>query len=177
MARSGRKTKLTPEIAKKIIQALQGGATRRVAIGTVSISEQTFYNWLARGERAARGRFFEFFEAVSRAEAAAALRNITIIQKCAMGGEVIKRITLTRPDGTQEVTEVKSQPNNSAAQWWLARRFPEDWAEKSRIEHTAPNGPIAQTNYIIIEDRIGRSIEQSRTDHVIEVTPVLGSPD
>lgn len=123
----------------------------------MGIHEATFYNWIARGEKATRGKFFEFFEGVSKAEAAAVLRNCTIISKLALGGDVVERREITKPDGTRVVYEKKLPPSFSAASWWLARKEPQDWAEKTQVDHTKSNSQVSwQTNYIFIEDRVGR---------------------
>ena len=154
---AGRRTRLKPEIAQKIINALRGGSTKLAAIGSVGVPESTFYGWLERGERARSGRFLEFSESVKKAEADAAIRNATLVQKAAMGVDVLEKTTRTMPNGSIVVTEKKSQPQWQAAAWWLERKFPDEWGRRERIDHQLPDGPLwQQNNYILIEDRGGR---------------------
>lgn len=101
----GRPTKLTPEVQDRILQAIRAGNYRETAARYGGISPATFYRWLERGERARRGPFREFREAVERAESEAEVRYVAIVAKAA----------------TDDVR---------AAQWWLEHRFPERWGRR-----------------------------------------------
>lgn len=56
-----RPTKRTPEVEKRITDALAGGASRRLACEYAGISQETFSVWCKR--------YLDFLEAVTRAEA------------------------------------------------------------------------------------------------------------
>jgi transposase-like protein len=65
-----RKTKLTPEVQQKIVDAILEGAYDWVAARAVGINQDTFYYWLQRGE-AGESPYSEFSEAVGHARAEA----------------------------------------------------------------------------------------------------------
>lgn len=104
----GRPTKLTPQMQAKIVQALTAGNTRTAAVAYANVDYQTFLNWMERGNNARSGLFFDFFEAVKKAEADAEVRNVAIIQKAA-------------------------EKNWQAAAWWLERRKPDDWKNREEL--------------------------------------------
>ena len=51
MAKTGRPSKLTPELADEIARRIQAGCFPSVAAGSVGIAARTFYRWLAEGRR------------------------------------------------------------------------------------------------------------------------------
>lgn len=78
-----RPTKLNAETHNAIIKALAIGATRKDAAEAAGVDYVTFLNWLARGEQAKRGIFFEFFNAVRQTEARTRINFTTVITKAA----------------------------------------------------------------------------------------------
>jgi hypothetical protein len=123
-----RPTKLTPELQKRITDAIQGGVDKKVAAAMAGIAESTFYDWLDQGRKPdALPEFSEFSESIERAEAEA---------------EVVKvgRISIAANNG-----------NWKAASWWLERKHPERWSETKKLQTEitgADGGPIK----ISIED-------------------------
>ena len=105
-----RKCLLTPEVQSAIVGAIEKGATRREAALAAGISETTLYRWLARGEKAQKGQFREFYEAVKQAEEKAVLGFVSAIWEAAQNGKW------------------------QAAAWWLERRYPEDWGKQRLVE-------------------------------------------
>lgn len=75
----GRKTKRTPEVAARIIDALKKGNTRRAACAYAGISDQTLANWCADS--------LDFLEALTRAENVAEFGYVDVIQECANNGD------------------------------------------------------------------------------------------
>ena len=65
----GRPTKLTPEAQDVIVRAISAGGTRVDAAHAAGVHYETFLNWMKRGKKASSGDYFEFFGAVTRAEA------------------------------------------------------------------------------------------------------------
>src|SRR5215208_3951275 len=65
----GRRSLLTAEVQTSLVAAIKSGAYDWVAAESAGIGRRTFYDWLARGERAARG------EARCRAEEAVCQRD------------------------------------------------------------------------------------------------------
>jgi len=82
-----RRTKLTPEIQNKIIQAIQTGATYELCAQFAGISPATFYNWMRQGRERKDKAKIEFLESIKRAESRGAIANLGLIQKAATDGD------------------------------------------------------------------------------------------
>ena len=101
--------KLTLERQAKLVDAIRQGHYYETACAYAGISYQTFRNWMQQGEAAKSGRYFEFFEAITRAEAEAEDRAVQIWQ-AAMATDW------------------------RAAQMFLERRHPDRWGKQSRVD-------------------------------------------
>ena len=64
----GRKTRLTPAVAKAVIAALSHGASIRAAVKHAGIGRTTYHSWLTRGARES-GVYRDFSDAVQAARA------------------------------------------------------------------------------------------------------------
>lgn len=119
---------MTPEVQKKITDAIETGNYSKAAAAYAGITEQTYYAWLKRGEaeierlqqpytrpRKREAPYVEFLNAVREAEAIA---EITVV---ARWKEQI-------PESWQ------------AARDFLARRYPDRWGPKHRQEITGKDG-------------------------------------
>lgn len=114
----GRKTRCTPEMTKRVADAIRGGNYASVAAAYAGIGESTYYEWLKRGGEG-ESPFAEFAEAIKEAEAQAEVRNVALIQQAAQGGTW------------------------QAAAWYLERKYPARYGRRDRMEHTgAEGGPI-----------------------------------
>jgi len=82
----GRKTKLTPEVQKNILDALSVGATHRIACQYAGINPQSFYNWLDKGE-AGQKLYVDFFEQVIQTQGRAAVGWLAKIEAAANEGD------------------------------------------------------------------------------------------
>lgn len=109
-----RKTKLTPAVRRKIVDAIRAGNHANVAARLAGISESTFYRWMQRGEdeTEADPRFCKFWESVKKAEAEAEDAMVKVIVKAATGGSWV------------------------AAMAYLERKFPERWRRRKEIAET-----------------------------------------
>lgn len=106
----GRPVKLSDTVQHTIVAALSVGATHEHAALSAGVSYRTFRRWMARGETATRGQFWQFCQAVKNAEANAAVRWLALIEKAAN-------------EGTWQ-----------AAAWKLERRYPELWGRRDRVQ-------------------------------------------
>jgi transposase len=79
-----RPTKRTPTTEEKIIDAIRQGMTYKLAAAYAGISYETLRNWLKQGEEG-NENFAAFFQAVQRAEAEGAMRNLEFINKAWTG--------------------------------------------------------------------------------------------
>ena len=110
---SGRKTKLTPEVQQRIVQAIRGGNYRDTAAAYGGVEEATLYNWMKWGEERGEGIYFDFFRAVKEAESHAEL-------------EMVAQVRLASRDAK----------NWAASMTWLERKFPQKWGRHERTEHS-----------------------------------------
>lgn len=142
----GRPTKLTPEIQRAIVSALEAGNYQDDSAAFAGISTSALYNWIARG-RAERERieaggkptkseapFVEFVDAVESARAKAAVRHVANIAKAANEGAW------------------------QASAWYLERSYPQKWGRINRTEISGPGGgPIeAQVDLEALDDKLSR---------------------
>lgn len=112
----GRPTKLNKETTGKIIEAIRAGSYYEPACRAAGIHYSTFRRWLERGEKAKSGRYHEFREQVTRAEAES---EIAIV----------------------EMWKDQMPRDWRACRDFLARRFPQRWslnAQGRNEEGTAP---------------------------------------
>jgi hypothetical protein len=130
--RGGRPTKLTPQVQKRLCALLVGGNYRDHACECCNISYDAFIQWIKRGRREGKGLYFQFLVAVKRAEAQSFKNALQTIRKAAKGGQVVERRTVTRSDGSVEVTE-KLQPGQwTAAAWYAERKGPERFGTQNK---------------------------------------------
>jgi transposase len=118
----GRPTKLTPEVQKRICDAIKAGNYYEAAAAYADVDYRTFRNWMERGEKAGSGIYFQFFQSVARAEAEAEVRIVAQWQ--------------------QQIPE-----NWAAARDFLARRHPERWGPKEKREVSGPEGGPIEHNH------------------------------
>ena len=82
-----RPSKLTPETQSTIVDAILHGATYKDAAEAAGVSYDTFNEWYKAGRDTGKGKFFEFSEAVSKANAQCAVNFTRIIQTAAAKGD------------------------------------------------------------------------------------------
>jgi len=122
----GRKSKLTPERQKLFVDAVSAGNYIETAAELAGVTNVTFYNWMKRGRQTQSGKYFEFLNAIKKAEARAEVMRVSRIAKAGQEG------------------------NWQADAWYLERRYPDRWGRRQRLEHTGKNGgPIIVTEIII----------------------------
>lgn len=127
----GRPSKLTPEVKKRLLDAIRAGNYYETACTYAGITYRTFRNWMERGEQAKSGEFFQFFHEVTRAEAEAEVRLVAQWQ--AQAGQDWR-----------------------AARDLLARRHPERWAGRERLEHTGEGGGPIELDFDPREELLRR---------------------
>lgn len=103
--RTGRPSKLVPELVEQIVELLEKGHTRRAAAAKVGIDETTFQRWYAQGREEPSGPHHDFMIAVHTAEG--------------VGEAELESKMLSAAD---------IDPLH--ARWVLERRYHLDWARK-----------------------------------------------
>lgn len=102
------KSKLTPEIQRRIVALLRAGNFVDITAQAVGITKETFYQWMKRGARsgASDAPYAAFAEEVTAAQAQAESRAVAVIAKAA-------------------------EHHWQAAAWYLERRAPARWGRTS----------------------------------------------
>ena len=83
MAKSGRPSKLTPEVTDKIAEMVLHGATFSDACRAADVSYDTFRAWMVQGEAATSGKFYDFYHKVTVADAECGVNMTRMIQQAA----------------------------------------------------------------------------------------------
>lgn len=104
-----RRTKLTPELQRDILQVLSAGATIKDACHYVGIAERTYYAWIEHGEKANSGLYYQFMQAAQKAIASGSVEAVTVIRMAA-------------------------KEQWQAAAWFLERKNPQEWARRTKVE-------------------------------------------
>jgi transposase len=123
MARTGRPTRLTPEVQETIVTVLKTGAYLETAAAFAGVSLEAVYAWMRRGKLKGRSIYKDFRQAVERASAEAEVKDLLVIDAAAKGA--------TDPATGATVRS----PNWNAAAWRLERRHPRKWGRFDRVEH------------------------------------------
>jgi hypothetical protein len=113
----GRPSKLTSEVADRIISSIKSGNFRNTAARWAGIGERTMRDWMTRGEAHPKSPFGSFRRRVMEAEKAAEMRCVAIVMKAAAN-------------------------DAKHAEWWLERKYPQRWGRKQRHEITGKNGEV-----------------------------------
>ena len=107
----GRRSKLTPAVQQRIIEAITAGNYIETAAAYVGIDKSTFYDWMLRGEQERSGIYTDFAHAVKAAEAQAEVAAVQCVRD-AWG------------DSWQ------------AAMTWLERKAPRRWGRRDTVDIT-----------------------------------------
>lgn len=129
----GRPSKLTPEVQKRITDAIRVGATYELAAQYGGVSYNTFNEWMKAGEAATSGKNRELYEEVKSAEGAAAVKWLAVIDRASI-------------------------EQWQAAAWKLERRYPHAYG-RSVTEVTGKNGGPVEVATLTNEERIARLAE------------------
>lgn len=119
--RGGRPSLLTPELIAEVATFLPRALYTSTVCGVLGISRQSWYYWMRRGEKESRrlerrpdavpreseAIYLEFFVAVRRSLAEAAIEAVAVIREAA-------------------------HTHWQAAAWLLERRYPERWSIQRR---------------------------------------------
>lgn len=143
---AGRKPLLNEELIEEICSVIRAGNYAKTAIDYVGISESSFYNWINRAEaELARMEeegddepleseeiYLQFLASFKKADSAAKVRNVAIINDAA-------------------------RTHWQAAAWYLERRDPENWGRKkidvsANVNHTGGTKNETDHNVIIDEE-------------------------
>lgn len=137
----GRRSKLTDELCEAICQNIREGNTLKYSVQSQGITEQTFYNWMEKGEKSKSktGKFFEFFESIKKAREEGKNNLVKGIQK-------------------------HGQNNWQALAWLLERMHPQEFGRQQRVE-MEHSGEIKQEHSGKVEVSIHDRIQQRAAEY------------
>lgn len=134
--RPGRADKLTPETAKRILDAVRAGAPLKQAAEAAGVGESTVYDWRARAQSPkAPAKFADFAADLTRASAEASVAAVAAIRRA-------------MPEDWR------------AAAFYLERRDPQRWGRR-----TAVSGELSLQHEVSAEEareRLGALFETLR---------------
>lgn len=113
MASKGRPTKLTPDMQKRICEAIKLGMSRERAAWFCGIDRVTLQRWLKAAEGRASGKYVDFCNSLKKAEADAIAVNLKNLHTAAQNGAW------------------------QASAWMLERRYPQEYGRNVNITDDA----------------------------------------
>ena len=132
-----RPTILDDEITAKIIEAVGKGASYDDAAVFAGVGKRTLSNWLAKGRSdRPRAPYLQFVQKIEAAMPKIGQKLLDVIIKSATEPVVITKTHIRKmEDGStiEEATKETRPPDAKSAQWWLERRFHEQFGR--RLEH------------------------------------------
>lgn len=108
---ASRPTKLNAATRDAIVEYVTAGMPKGIAAEAAGIGKSTFFDWIKRGEAEPDSDFSDFSDAIKKAYAEAAVRNLAIIQLAA-------------------------KTNWQAAAWYLERTRPDEFGRRTRSDVT-----------------------------------------
>ena len=129
------KTKLTPELQKKLIKCIRAGSYIVVACRAVGISEFAFYDWIKKGKKGIEP-YTKFTKSVRQAQAIGELKIYS---------------------------EIRSQVKKDwrAGMEILARKYPQRWAKKDKLE-VKTKKTIESKQFIEISKKVDNLLPEQR---------------
>lgn len=160
---TGRRTSLTPEVQKRLLDLLRAGVPIAHAGPASGVTAATVHNWIRRGEDAAADYeagltvpaseqlFRAFFEEAARARAEGVARAVANVRKAGAGGYIVRELerSYRNADG-QLVTErevFRAPPEWRAEAWFLERAARDAFGKTiAEVQLSGPGGgPIEVT--------------------------------
>jgi len=173
MARTGRPTKLTPQLATKIHNVIAIGLTLEEASLVCGVAESTLYRWQQRGAEARSGLYYDFRELVKRARSESQANALASIERAMRGERATRTIVRRYKDGS---TETRTEdyyiltPQWTAAAWRLERSNPERWGRQVplnqiNIQQNATIQHVQQLQNLSGEELEAKKRELSEGNH------------
>jgi hypothetical protein len=126
-SKGGRPTALTDAVRERVRGAVAAGATREDAARAGGIGKTTLYGWMKHGRRSRTGKYREFVNEISRAEAEYFVSLAHSVTRAALGYEETTVKVIAFPDGSTRTEETTRHVFDwQAALQILARRRPEE---------------------------------------------------
>jgi hypothetical protein len=172
--RTGRQTKLTPQVQHQICTAVALGLTPTSAGAYLGLSKSVVLEWLQRGrnDHPRRGQtrlYADFVEAIEKARAQDELRRLARLEHAAKGGQVVYEKVVTYPDGRIQTERKVSEPQWTADAWVLERTRPDQYGRRDRLH--------VQVQIERIAERIAAEVGLTSTEVLQEAQRLLEEYD
>jgi hypothetical protein len=173
---AGRPSKLTEEVAKRILSNFRQGGRLIYAAARQGVSRSTLFSWLKRGERESSGPYHGFSRAVALVGeeriVSLALRHHRLATGCVMELPARDKSGRVRGDakGEQIISHVAFRPNSGAMEWELKRLDPDTYdVGKVRLsEAIVPEEPMSRQQCALPREPVGGLTEQGMTADEID---------
>ena len=158
-----RNSKLTPDVADRIVSAVRSGASESAAAEAVGISRSTLSEWLSRGRgehgRPKRRVYADLVDSIKRARSELIVELTDTVKRGATpdlvpANRVVRSRTTIRRDqngGEIQTTTIDHDPL-AHAKWMLARLDPENWGDRVTHDGRIEGGPSEPTKIDIVFD-------------------------
>jgi hypothetical protein len=160
MPRTGRLTKLTPQVSASIVRAVAAGVPVVAAAALTGIAKSTVLQWLQRGEgcsdRRSQPIYVAFVDAITRAKAIDEARRLARLELAGRGGAILSERTITHPDGRVEREVKHAPPDWRADAFYLERAYPERWGRRVQADLSLEIRQLAQD----VAEEIGVPVDQ-----------------
>jgi len=156
----GRRPKLTPELIERISECIRLGImTQKQIAGEIRVPVKTYKAWLTRARNPkVRGMYRKLGDALRAAEAEAEAALLKIMDDQIKNPYVVRtEKTVTKLHDTygnpveKTVDEKISPPAIATVKWMLARRWPERWGERARLDVKTENPDSGGLPTIVVE--------------------------
>lgn len=132
----GRPTKLTGEVQRLVMEALQAGNYMEASAAFAGVSKSVLYDWLKAGRAAKthrkQTRAADFLDAVEKAMAIAEVRGVELITRAGEGTPAVL-------NAQGQVVTPGIPPQWQAMAWRLERKYPEKWGRRQRLDIATPD--------------------------------------
>jgi hypothetical protein len=170
----GRPTKLTAEVQDKIVAAVRAGNYLETACVYAGVSYKTVWRWMADADLpGAHWSKIRFRDAVNLARAESEVRVIGHIQRVIMGGQVVREVTRTLPDGTVEVDRQYAPADGRVGLEFASRAYPERWARRSALEVTGAGGGPVQVEHTQLITTLAERLHAQLSDRELAAAEIV----
>ena len=141
--KTGRRSKLTPARRKQIIAAVAAGVPVKYASAKAGVTDATVWRWVQRGKAEGKGIYFDFAEALDRAQAESVAALVAQVAEAA-------------------------EKDWRAASWLLTRRAPDHFMDPGKRAELMAAEARAQVAKAEAERRVAYIEARSRMLEVMD---------
>jgi len=158
----GRPTKLTAEVQRLVMEALQAGNYMEASAAFAGVSKSVLYDWLKAGRAAKthrkQTRAADFLDAVEKTMAIAEVRGVELVTRAGEGTPAV-----LNPQG--QVVTPGIPPQWQAMAWRLERKYPDRWGRRQRLDIATPDeGSAGRPLRVVVDLGAGTPHAASRDE-------------